>query len=123
MGETSFTSNRCTLSLPFRRADFLGRLRPHPPTRADVFSHITLDYKAALNALALLAFAALLWLTIRRGATDPVCGMTVDRAKALTATVSGKTYYFCSSGCLASFKRDRARYISDQRTAVGHTHL
>ena len=27
-----------------------------------------------------IVFAALTWLTLRRGAVDPVCGMRVDRA-------------------------------------------
>lgn len=35
---------------------------------------------------------------------DPVCGMTVDPAKAAGAsTYNGETYYFCSSGCEAKF--------------------
>ena len=53
------------------------------PTRADVFGSVRADYKLVLNALGLLVFAALFALTVRRGATDPVCGMRVDRAKAL----------------------------------------
>ena len=32
---------------------------------------------------ALAIFAALFWLTHRRGATDPMCGMKVDKAKAI----------------------------------------
>jgi hypothetical protein len=36
-------------------------------------------------------------LTVRRGATDPVCGMTVDRGKALTMHVDGATYHFWRS--------------------------
>ena len=32
---------------------------------------------------------------------DPVCGMTVDVADARYRTVhDGRTYYFCSAGCL-----------------------
>jgi len=54
------------------------------PTRADIFSSIHIDYKLALNVLGLAIFAALFWLTARRGATDLVCGMKVDRAKAIT---------------------------------------
>lgn len=46
-------------------------------------------------------------------AKDPVCGMNVDEAKA-AATVQhgGKTYYFCSSGCKATFERDPAKYAT-----------
>src|SRR5207245_3996092 len=74
--------------------------RPH---RADIFSHIRVDYKLGLNILGVAIFAALMWLTVRRGATDPVCGMTVDRDKALTAVAGGKTYYFCGQHCTHKF--------------------
>ena len=68
-------------------------LIPHGrPTRTDVMGgSIGLDYKAALNILGLIGFAALFALTVRRGATDPVCGMTIDRAKALSVAHGGKT--------------------------------
>ena len=37
-------------------------------------------------------------------ATDPVCGMYVDDTTSkLTATVRGRTYYFCSETCLETF--------------------
>jgi Cu+-exporting ATPase len=42
-------------------------------------------------------------MTARRGATDPVCGMEVDKATALTAERGGRTYYFCSEHCRHSF--------------------
>ena len=32
-------------------------------------------------------------------ATDPVCGMTVERARALTARRAGEDQFFCSRGC------------------------
>ena len=39
--------------------------------------------------------------------TDPVCGMSVDPAKAAGSfALEGKTYYFCSQQCLSAFKRD-----------------
>src|SRR3954451_1778536 len=71
------------------------------PSADDVFGGVALDYKLALNAVALVAFAALIGLTRRRGATDPVCGMTVDRAKAVTAERDGRTFHFCSEHCRA----------------------
>jgi uncharacterized protein len=49
------------------------------PSRGEVFGTIRLDYKLVLNLLGLVIFAVLFWLTQRRGATDPVCGMGVDR--------------------------------------------
>ena len=36
-------------------------------------------------------------------ATDPVCGMALEREKAMTADWGGHTYYFCSRGCRAEF--------------------
>lgn len=72
----------------------------HPP-RADVFGRVEVDYKLALNVVATAVFAALLWLTWRRGVTDPVCGMKVDRAKAVRVEHGGQVSYFCSPGCAA----------------------
>ena len=45
-------------------------------------------------------------------ATDPVCGMSVDPAKAAAHTeYHGKTYYLCSAQCLGAFKADPGRYV------------
>jgi uncharacterized protein len=73
------------------------------PSRGDIFGSVQLDYKLFLNLLSAVVFAALFWLTMRRGVTDPVCGMKVDRAKALTADYGGHTYYFCSPHCREAF--------------------
>jgi uncharacterized membrane protein YraQ (UPF0718 family)/YHS domain-containing protein len=82
------------------------------PTRAAIFSSVRVDYKLALNLLGLLIFGALFALTVRRGATDPVCGMTIDRDKALTKELGGETYYFCSAHCMHAFEADPTRYRS-----------
>ncbi|MGI8414075.1 MAG: YHS domain-containing protein [Solirubrobacteraceae bacterium] len=63
-----------------------------------------------LNLLGLVAFAALFWLTGRRAVSDPVCGMKVDRAKALTKNYAGQTYFFCRTHCLHAFEADPGRY-------------
>jgi uncharacterized membrane protein YraQ (UPF0718 family)/YHS domain-containing protein len=82
-------------------------LVPHTrPSADDVFGTIGLDYKLVLNVLALGLFAALVALTMRRGATDPVCGMTVDRAKAKTLDAGGRTLYFCSEHCRHAYAAD-----------------
>ena len=37
---------------------------------------------------------------------DPVCGMTVDTTTSqLSLEHDGKTYWFCSRGCLLEFQR------------------
>ncbi len=85
----------------------LGLIPTGPrPTRADIFSAIHVDYRLALNLLGLVIFLALFWLTARRGATDPVCGMKVDREKALTQELGGETYHFCSEHCRHAFAAD-----------------
>jgi YHS domain-containing protein len=74
------------------------------PSRADIFGSVQLDYKLVLNLLALVVFAALMWITMRRGATDPMCGMKVDRAKAVRRDFGGETFYFCSEHCLHAYE-------------------
>jgi uncharacterized protein len=82
-----------------------GLIPTSRPTRADVFSTIQVDYKLFLNLLGTAVFAALFWLTARRGATDPVCGMKVDRAKAITKERDGRTFHFCSAHCAHTFEQ------------------
>ena len=56
---------------------------------------------------------------------DPVCGMTVDVAKAeadgLTVEHEGKSYAFCRSGCLRAFQEEPAVYAdkAEQAHAIG----
>ena len=84
-------------------------LIPHiRPTRADIFSPIKVNYTLVTNILALAIFAALCALTVRRGASDPVCGMKVDKARAVRMDFAGDSYYFCSQGCLHAFETDRS---------------
>jgi len=53
-------------------------------------------------------------------ATDPVCGMTVDPARTPhTTTYEGRSYYFCSAGCLASFEADPARFVPHADALAG----
>jgi len=37
-------------------------------------------------------------------AKDPVCGMVVEKSTPLTAKQGGRTYYFCSTGCVRTFE-------------------
>ncbi len=80
-----------------------GLIPAERPTADDVFGSIGVDYKLFLNIFGAAVFAALFWLTVRRGATDPVCGMKVDRDKALSLEVGGRPVYFCSEHCLHAF--------------------
>jgi uncharacterized protein len=96
----------------------LGAVPSGPrPTRADIFSDIAVNYKLFLNVLGFAIFAGLFWVTARRGATDPVCGMKVDRNKAVTTEVDGRTVYFCSDHCRQNYQRG-----GDHDASVTHVH-
>ncbi|MBI2677615.1 MAG: cadmium-translocating P-type ATPase [Candidatus Koribacter versatilis] len=49
---------------------------------------------------------------------DPVCGMTMEPEKARAAAPpkvaehAGKTYFFCSHGCVAKFKAEPEKYLA-----------
>jgi P-type Cu+ transporter len=54
-------------------------------------------------------------------AVDPVCGMTVDPAKAAGAhDYRGTRYYFCNPSCLASFKANPDAYLKPRDVSAGH---
>jgi YHS domain-containing protein len=59
-------------------------------------------------------------------AIDPVCGMQVDeKSAAATYEYQGKTYYFCSPGCKASFAKEPEKYLHKpeaHRMHAGHEH-
>jgi uncharacterized membrane protein YraQ (UPF0718 family)/YHS domain-containing protein len=87
----------------FSAAGLIPESRPSIESITD--RGISLNYTAVLNAIFTLAGGLLLWLTISRGATDPVCGMRVDRQ--LTQHRSeyiDRTYFFCSAGCRIEFQ-------------------
>jgi uncharacterized protein len=90
-------------------------LVPHSrPTRSDIFGSVHVDYKLVTNVLATLIFVSLFALTMRRGATDPACGMRVDRNAASTVERDGS--YFCSQHCADSYaaRSDRDDEASSQ---------
>lgn len=47
-------------------------------------------------------------------AIDPVCKMKVDEKTAKHITeYNGKTYYFCSPSCKATFDKNPTKFVSD----------
>jgi uncharacterized protein len=99
-------------------------LIPHVrPTRGDIFGSVKVDYKLFTNILGVAIFATLFWLTTRRGATDPVCGMKVDRHKAVTIEFAGETHHFCSNHCLHAFEAEPDKYLHGSApTDHAHAH-
>ncbi len=109
------------VDLVFSAAGLIPDVRP---TTGDVFGSIRVDYKLLLNVVGAIVFAALIGLTIRRGAIDPVCGMSVDKTKALRLDRDGRTYFFCSEGCRAAFAAGGSgdQQAHDGRHANHHDH-
>src|SRR5438034_8683822 len=54
-------------------------------------------------------------------AIDPVCGMTVDPAKAAgSADYRGKKYFFCSKHCVSRFRADPEKYAAEPNPEPAH---
>jgi uncharacterized membrane protein YraQ (UPF0718 family)/YHS domain-containing protein len=95
-------------------------LIPHVrPTRADIFGSVKVDYKLFTNLLGTVVFVALFALTARRGATDPVCGMRVDRLAAVKLHEGARTEHFCSQHCADSYAQG-APHAHPEATGRGH---
>ena len=50
--------------------------------------------------------------TASKEVTDPVCGMTVDPATAISHQHAGIIHYFCAENCRGKFRADPDRYLS-----------
>ena len=50
-------------------------------------------------------------------AKDPVCGMVVDKERSLKIQQGGRTYYFCSQGCVRTFEAPEAE-LKSMKTRV-----
>ena len=51
--------------------------------------------------------------------TDPVCGMTIERAPAVSLEYEGTTYYFCSRGCSWEFQESPERFVTKAARVEG----
>ncbi len=76
-------------------------------------TYLSPSYKpAGMGGTIQIGGAAVQIGAAKRTQTDPVCGMSVDPAKAAaTVTHEGQTYSFCSRGCGEKFKADPAKYL------------
>jgi Cu+-exporting ATPase len=58
-------------------------------------------------------------MSTKATAIDPVCGMSVDPAKAAAQTIyQGTTYYFCNPHCLTKFAADPQKYLTGKPEAM-----
>jgi YHS domain-containing protein len=82
-----------------------------PSTESITDRGITFNYTAVLNLVFTVIGAVLVYLTLWRGATDPVCRMRVDRfTTPHRSTFDGTTYFFCSAGCKEEFETKPEHY-------------
>jgi uncharacterized membrane protein YraQ (UPF0718 family) len=83
----------------------VGLVPTHRPPLSSISERpVTWNYTTALDIVFTVVFVVLIALTMRRGARDPVCGMTVDRhAGKPTSVHGGKTFFFCGPHCKTTF--------------------
>ncbi len=99
----------------------------HRPVQI-VPEHLTWSYTTILDIVFLLVFAVLYWLYRNRKrfsdgdddyATDPVCGMQVEKSSAVTSRASSpagdQPQWFCSDRCRARYESDPARFAASAR--------
>jgi putative ABC transport system ATP-binding protein len=51
-------------------------------------------------------------------ATDPVCGMTVEQDRGLSAEWNGTTFFFCARGCREEFLSSPAEFLRREEAEV-----
>jgi uncharacterized membrane protein YraQ (UPF0718 family)/YHS domain-containing protein len=90
----------------------LGIVPTHRPSIESIAERpVTWNYTSVLDVIFGVVFAALIALTLQRGAKDPVCGMTVDRhAGGPSSEHRGRTVYFCSEHCKHTFDTNPEAY-------------
>jgi uncharacterized membrane protein YraQ (UPF0718 family)/YHS domain-containing protein len=82
-----------------------------PSIESIVERPVTWNYTSVLDIVFGLVFVALVALTLRGSAKDPVCGMTVDRNAGRPESLhEGRTYFFCSEHCRHSFEANPEAY-------------
>lgn len=99
----------------FSLAGFIPQTRPHQI----VHTGFQWNYTTVLNIVFLGVFAGLYWLHRnrerlgggQRHATDPVCGMQVEKSNApAVRTHNGRQFWFCCDHCAERFDADADRY-------------
>ena len=90
----------------------LGLVPTHrPPIDSITERAVTWNYTTVLDLIFTVVFVALIAKTVRGGARDPVCGMTVDRSGGgPTSRFHGRTFFFCSGHCKHTFDHDPEAY-------------
>ncbi len=111
----AFNSGNTPAALKFILGDY-GFLNPIMAAVAMAASSLTV----VSNSLRLRSFKPALSNQRLKGgskmAIDPVCKMKVEEDKAAAiSSYKGKTYYFCSTGCKASFDKDPGKYLKEDK--------
>ena len=88
-----------------------GLVPEHRPSVASIAERpVTWNYTAFLDIAAGVLFVALVAVTLRKGAKDPVCGMTVERGGP-KSSFAGRTFTFCGAHCKHTFDANPEAYV------------
>jgi uncharacterized protein len=98
----------------------LGLVPTHRPSIGSVVERaIAWNYTTVLDIVFFVVAGALFALTLRRGAKDPVCGMTVDRNQTpYRSEHGGRAVYFCSAHCKQRFDEDPEQHLAPREAPV-----
>jgi uncharacterized protein len=90
-----------------------GLVPSHRPSLASVAERpVTWNYTSVLDIVFGVVFVVLIARTVRRGATDPVCGMTVERGPDRPqSTYGSKTFFFCGGHCKHTFDANPEAHV------------
>lgn len=67
-------------------------------------------------------FARRHWAFKEEGTIDTVCGLRLEKSKAVKYTYLDKEYYFCCEDCKRRFKKDPEKYLLEKARREGHVH-
>ncbi|MEK7206615.1 MAG: HAD-IC family P-type ATPase, partial [Pseudomonadota bacterium] len=102
----------------FCSTDCLRKFEANPAAYAQAKTQaVPIKKMAVSQSHAMPAAVALKAKAAKDLAKDPICGMVVEKSKALKTERAGRVYYFCSSGCQRTFESPEQE-LKSMRTRV-----
>nr|WP_253074880.1 heavy metal translocating P-type ATPase [Cupriavidus pinatubonensis] len=107
-----FCSRHCEQAFLANPAQFTSRPDPQGPTEHSSGARPSAEAPVPAPATPALAASG-----AKQLAKDPICGMMVDKATALSTERGNRKYYFCSENCLRTFESPE-RELKAMKTRV-----
>ncbi|MEK9134531.1 MAG: YHS domain-containing protein, partial [Pseudomonadota bacterium] len=105
-----FCSNACLNKFKANPAAYV-------PAAAGIIPMKTAVGQSHVHAPGMAAVAPPKTKSAKDMAKDPICGMVVEKSKALKTERAGRAYYFCSAGCQRTFESPEQE-LKSMRTRV-----